>query len=109
MTQFGQPLRLMPHLRMRLAAGCLGGLFAACGVYGEREVQPEPYSPIEGDSVDVVIVRGKQTTVKEALDEAMKECADDSLLLDLRKDIEEKYRQAGDSMLRRLTKGENVH
>lgn len=89
---------------------CLSSLFVACRVCGgAKEPQPEPYSPIEGDTSEVIIVKGRLSTVGEAMDEAFKESAQDSLLLDLRKELEEKYRQMGDSMLREFMKGEKIH
>lgn len=95
---------------MSLMGFCLSSLIVACRVCGgAKEPQPEPYSPIEGDTSEVIIVKGRLSTVGEAMDEAFKESARDSLLLDLRKELEEKYRQMGDSMLREFMKGEKIH
>ena len=95
---------------MSLMGFCLSGLLVACRVCGvEKEPRPEPYSPVEGDTSEVIIVKGRLSTVGEAMDEAFKESARDSLLLDLRKEAEEKYRQMGDSMLKKLMKGKEIH
>ena len=89
---------------------CLGNLFVACsGGAGQRQ-QAEPYSPIDSDSVEYIEVDSQTITVDEAIDEAFgKGTPQSKERRDLRRKIEEKYRKAGDSLERKLLKGERVH
>lgn len=115
----GLPMKVLPLrvLSMKvlpmgifLAGLCLGNLFVACsGGVGQRQ-QAEPYSPIDSDSVEYIEVDSQMITVDEAIDEAFgKGTPQSKERRDLRRKIEEKYRKAGDSLERKLLKGERVH
>ena len=96
--------------RTCLVGLCLGSIFAACQGGGEQKQQTKPYSPIEGDTVDVIIGEPKRHTVGEALDEAFgKDTPQDSAHSTLRQIIIDKYKQMGDSLARKLLKGERIH
>ena len=103
------PKRVLPT-GIFLAGLCLGNLFVACsGGVGQRQ-QAEPYSPIDSDSVEYIEVDSQMITVDEAIDEAFgKGTPQSKERRDLRRKIEEKYRKAGDSLERKLLKGERVH
>ena len=93
-----------------LAVFCLGNLFVACsGGAGQRQ-QAEPCSPIDSDSVEYIEVDSQTITADEAIDEAFgKGTPQSKERRELRRKIEEKYRKAGDSLERKLLKGERVH
>ena len=93
-----------------IAAGlCLSGILTSCR--GAQKSQPEPYSPIgDGDSVEFIDGEGGIITTDEALEKAFGE---DSLLDDeqraLKQKLKEKYRVMGDSLEKKLLKGERIH
>ncbi len=87
---------------------CLAGLFAACRGCGKQK--KKPYSPIEGDTIDVVIGECKRQTVREAIKESFGEgTPQDNERRELKQLIEKKYRQMGDSLVRKALKGEPIH
>ncbi len=91
-------------------AVCLVHAFAACSGNGRRDRKTKPYSPIEGDTVDVIIGEHKRYTVGEALDEAFGDGkSQDSLHREVRRAIEKKYKRMGDSLQTKLLKGERIH
>ena len=87
---------------------CLAGLFSACRSCGKHK--DEPYSPIEGDTIDVVIQGCERQTVSEAIEESFGEgTPQDSVHRELRRVIERKYKHMGDSLQRKLLRGEKIH
>lgn len=87
---------------------CLAGLFSACrGCVRQNE---EPYSPIEGDTIDVIIQGCERKTVSEAIEETFgKGKPQDSAHRELRRVIERKYKVMGDSLQRKILRGEKIH
>lgn len=87
---------------------CLAGLFSACRSCGKQK--EKPYSPIEGDTIDVEITGFKRQTLSEAMEESFgKGTPQDSDHRELRRLIERKYKRMGDSLLRKALKGEKIH
>ena len=85
---------------------CLTGLFASCS--GKQK--KKPYSPIEGDTIDVVIGEFKRRTVSEAIEESFgKGTPQDSAHRELRRVIEKKYQVMGDSLMRKVLRGNHIH
>ena len=87
---------------------CLSSILTSCR---GAQPQPEPYSPIgDGDSVEFIDGEGGIITTDEALEKTFGE---DSLLDDeqraLKQKLKEKYRVMGDSLEKKLLKGERIH
>lgn len=94
--------------KILLSGLCLAGIFAACRSCGKQK--KKPYSPIEGDTIDVVITDCKRQTVREAMEESFGEgTLQSEERRELKQLIEKKYRLMGDSMERKLLKGEPIH
>lgn len=84
---------------------CLTGAFSACGSHGKDIRTEEP-----GDSADVIVVGCERKTVDEAMDKAFgDEKSQDSLTRELHRVIKEKYKHLGDSLQRKLLRGEKIH
>ncbi len=93
--------------KMLFSGLCLAGLLAACRGGKQKK---KPYSPIEGDTIDVVIGECKRQTVKEAIEESFgKGTPQDREHRELRQVIERKYNLMGDSLKRKALKGEPIH
>ncbi len=104
-TGNGNRRRLTVVLAMCLAVG-----MTACGGKGKGSQKAKPYSPIDGDTVSVIIEEYRLRTLDEAMDEAFgDEKSQDSLNRELRRAIKKKYKHMGDSLLRELLRGEKIH
>lgn len=83
---------------------CLIVVFVACG--GDEKCCLN--SLIKGDSI--VIKEYKQYSVDEAMENVFgNEKSQDSLSIELRRAIKEKYKRMGDSLQRKLLRGEKIH
>lgn len=95
------------HLYQFLFLGIsLGIVLTACRSKMQNR-QDKPYSPIEGDTVDFEITGCERNTVEEILDSLEKDTSQESL--QLREAIRKKYKEKGDSLLKKLLRGESVH
>ncbi len=105
----GISMRAIP-MGIFLAAFCLSNVLVACRGGAGQRLQAGAYSPIDSDSVEFIEVDSQTITADEAIDEAFGKGSPQSKERhELRRQIEEKYRKVGDSLERKLLKGERVH